>query len=341
MIFLLTVKITRSIFAFMKIANIAVLTSGGDAPGMNAAIRAVVRASTYYNLGIFGVYNGFDGLINDDIESFNVRSVARILGSGGTMLKTSRCPEFRTASGRARAAANLKKHDIQGLIVIGGDGSMTGANTLGKEHDIAIIGVPATIDNDLAHTDFTIGFDTATNVATKYIDKIRDTANSHDRLFFVEVMGRNSGFIALRAAIATGAICAMLPENNITVEELVATLRRGYRNEKTSSIVIVAEGNRNGGAIEIARQVSERYKDYETKVTVLGHLQRGGEPTCFDRLLAGELGVGAVEALLNGETGKMIGIQGNQTKLTPIEDCLNAKSDLNPVHLKLATILSI
>lgn len=325
----------------MKITNIAVLTSGGDAPGMNAAIRAVVRASTYYNLGVFGVYNGYDGLINDHIEAFNVRSVSRILGSGGTMLKTSRSPEFRTEAGRKRAADNLKKHNIQGLIVIGGDGSLTGANLLGNEHDIAVIGVPATIDNDLAYTDFTIGFDTATNVATKCIDKIRDTANSHDRLFFVEVMGRNSGFIALRAAIATGAMCVMLPENNISVEELVATLRRGYRNDKKSSIVIVAEGNKNGGAIEIAKQVSERYKDYETKVTVLGHLQRGGDPTCFDRLLAGELGVGAVEALLNGESGKMIGIQGNKTCITPIDDCLESKPSLNPIHLKLANILSI
>lgn len=257
------------------------------------------------------------------------------------MLKSSRCPEFRTEAGRKKAAQNLASREITGLIVIGGDGSLTGAYHLQEEHDIAVMGVPATIDNDLVNTDFTIGFDSATNVATSCIDKIRDTASSHDRLFFVEVMGRDTGFIALRAAIASGAICAMLPENNITVEELVATLRRGYRNEKKSSIVIVAEGNRNGNAFEIAQKVSEHYKDYESKVTVLGHLQRGGDPTCFDRLLAGELGVGAVEALLNGHRGQMIGVQGAQTTLSPILDCIDKKPKLNANHLKLANILSI
>ena len=325
----------------MKMKNIAVLTSGGDAPGMNAAIRAVVRAATYYNLGVYGVYNGYDGLIQGNIEEFNVRSVSRILGSGGTMLKSSRSPEFRTKVGRKSAYENLQKLGIDGLITIGGDGTLTGAAELAKEYDIAVLGVPATIDNDLSYTDYTIGFDTATNVATQCIDKIRDTANSHDRLFFVEVMGRDTGFIALRAAIASGAICAMLPENSISVEELVATLRRGYQKEKKSSIVIVAEGNKNGGAVDIARQVQDSYKDYETKVTVLGHLQRGGDPTCFDRLLAGELGVGAVEALLNGDSSKMIGLQGNKTVLTPIKDCINKKPELNPNHLKLANILSI
>ena len=325
----------------MKIKNIAVLTSGGDAPGMNAAIRAVVRAAAYYNLGVFGVYNGYEGLINNDIKEFNVRSVSNILGSGGTMLKSSRCPEFRTEGGRAIAAGNLRALSIDAIIVIGGDGSMTGANLLAQEHDFGVVGVPATIDNDLANTDYTIGFDSATNVAVECIDKIRDTASSHDRLFFVEVMGRDTGFIALRAAIATGAICAMLPENNITVEELVASLRRGYQNEKKSSIVIVAEGNKNGGAIEIARQVTERYRDYETKVTVLGHLQRGGNPTCFDRLLAGELGVGAVEALLNGESGVMVGLQGNKVVTCPITECIDKNPKLNPIHLKLANILSI
>jgi 6-phosphofructokinase 1 len=325
----------------MKLKNIAVLTSGGDAPGMNAAIRAVVRAASYYNLGIYGVYGGYDGLINNKIELFNVRSVSNILGSGGTMLKSSRCPEFRTKAGRKKAFNNLKKHDIHALIVIGGDGTITGAKALGDEHNMPVVGIPATIDNDLAYTDYTIGFDTATNVATQCIDKIRDTADSHDRLFFVEVMGRDSGFIALRSAIASGAICAMLPENNISTAELVSTLRKGYQNEKKSSIVIVAEGNKNGGAVEIARQVEEEYNDYETKVTVLGHLQRGGDPTCFDRLLAGELGVGAVEALLSGHSGVMIGIIGSQTQLTPIADCIKEKPKLNPNHLKLANILSI
>lgn len=324
-----------------KVKNIAVLTSGGDAPGMNAAIRAVVRAATYYNIGVFGVHSGYDGLINDEIEEFHVRSVSNILGAGGTMLKSSRSPEFRTPKGRKTAAENLKSQGIDGLVVIGGDGTMTGANLLFKEHGISIMGVPATIDNDLAYTDFTIGFDTATNVVTQCIDKIRDTASSHNRLFFVEVMGRDSGFIALRAAIASGAICAMLPENNTSIAELIAILRRGYQNDKKSSIVIVAEGNKNGGAVEIAQQVEETYKDYETKVTVLGHLQRGGDPTCFDRLLAGELGVGAVEALLNGESGKMVGIQGSSLVLTAIEKCIAEQPPLNPNHLKLANILSI
>lgn len=325
----------------MKISRIAVLTSGGDAPGMNAAIRAVVRAAVYYEVEVYGVYGGYNGLIEGHIEPFNVRSVANILGSGGTLLKCSRSEAFKTKEGRALAVEQLKSRGIDALIVIGGDGTLKGAHALSEESDIKVVGIPGTIDNDLAHTDSTIGFDTATNVAMHCIDNIRDTASSHDRLFFVEVMGRHTGFIALRSAIATGAICVMVPEHQITLESLVATLRKGHRNRKTSSIVIVAEGNKLGGAVQIAAQVSALHKDYETKVTILGHLQRGGVPTCADRLLAGELGVGAVEALIDGENDVMIGQVDNRIKRTAIMECVNHTPELNPNHLKIAHILSI
>ena len=324
-----------------KINKIAVLTSGGDAPGMNAAIRAVVRSCVYYSLEVAGIYNGFQGLIDGDIHDFHVRSVNKILGAGGTMLKSSRCEEFRSPTGRRQAFENLQKHDIDALVVIGGNGSLTGAHLLHKEHGLPIIGIPATIDNDLFGTDMSIGFDTATNVVVEAIDKIRDTANSHDRLFFVEVMGRHSGFIALRSAIATGAVTAMMPEKNISVEELIAILRKGYRNKKSSSIVVVAEGNKNGGALEISRSIREKYADYEVKVSILGHLQRGGNPSCYDRVLASQLGVGAVEALLNGMSDVMVGEINHEISTTPIIDCIESNKELNATHLKIAQILSI
>lgn len=325
----------------MKFKKIAVLTSGGDAPGMNAAIRAVVRASVYYNLDIYGVYEGYYGLMHDQIEKFHVRSVSKILGAGGTMLKSSRCEEFKKAEGRETAIRNLQKHNIDGLVVIGGDGSLEGAFKLQEESDIRTIGIPATIDNDLSSTDKTIGFDTATNVVVECIDKIRDTASSHNRLFFIEVMGRQSGFIALKSAIATGAICVMIPERSTSVEELIAILRKGYQSHKTSSIVIVAEGNPNGRAFEIARKVNENYKDYETKVTVLGHLQRGGDPSCEDRVMASELGVAAVEALLSNRSGEMVGLVNNEVKFTSIEEALKKPRRIQDNLLKIAQILSI
>lgn len=325
----------------MELKKIAVLTSGGDAPGMNAAIRAVVRASVYYNLKVYGVSEGYKGLIENQIKELHVRSVSKILGSGGTMLKSSRSEAFRTPEGRTKAAENLRAKGIDALVVIGGDGSLTGATYLQEETDFPIIGIPATIDNDLSGSDFTIGYDTATNIVIECIDKIRDTASSHNRLFFVEVMGRESGFIALRSAIATGAICVMLPERSTSLDELISTLRKGYRNHKTSSIVIVAEGNKDGGAFEIAKKVNENYNDYETKVTVLGHLQRGGDPSCADRVLASEMGVGAIEGLLSGKAGHMVGVVNGKVKYTPILEALKEKRNLNDNLVKISKILSI
>ncbi len=321
--------------------NIAVLTSGGDAPGMNAAIRAVVRASVYFNLGIYGVEGGYQGLMDNKIRKLHVRSVSRILGSGGTMLKSSRSPEFRTPEGRKKAAEYLKAKKIDGLVVIGGDGSLTGAHVLQEETGVQVIGLPGTIDNDLSGTENTIGFDSATNVVTQCVDKIRDTASSHNRLFFVEVMGRDTGFIALRSAIATGAICVMLPERATSVEELVAILRKGYQNNKTSSIVIVAEGNPNGGAFELAQKVNDNYKDYETKVTVLGHLQRGGDPTCYDRVLASQLGVAAVEGLLSDKSDCMVGLINGSVVYTPIMEAVSQERKIDDNLVKISQILSI
>ncbi|NBC02605.1 MAG: 6-phosphofructokinase [Bacteroidetes bacterium] len=321
--------------------NLAVLTSGGDAPGMNAAIRAVVRTCIYFNVGVYGVEGGYQGLMENKIRKLHVRSVSRILGSGGTLLKSSRSPEFRTAEGRKKAAGNLKAKNIDGVVVIGGDGSLTGAHLLQQESGLHVIGIPGTIDNDLSGTENTIGFDSATNVVTESVDKIRDTASSHNRLFFVEVMGRDTGFIALRTAVATGAICVMLPEKSTSVSELIAILRKGYQNNKTSSIVIVAEGNPNGGAFELARKVNDNYTDYETKVTVLGHLQRGGDPSCYDRVLASQLGVGAVEGLLSDKSDCMVGLMGGDVIYTPIEKALRQERKIDDNLFKISQILSI
>jgi 6-phosphofructokinase 1 len=321
--------------------KIAVLTSGGDAPGMNAAIRAVVRASVYYNVDIYGVEGGYQGLVDNSIRKLHVRSVSRILGSGGTMLKSSRCPDFMQQAGRIKAAEHLKGEGIEGLVVIGGDGSLTGAHILQEESGIQVIGIPGTIDNDLSGTENTIGFDSATNVVTQSVDKIRDTASSHNRLFFVEVMGRDTGFIALRSAVATGAICVMLPERSTSVKELIAILRKGYRSHKTSSIVIVAEGNPNGGAFELAQKVNENYQDYETKVTVLGHLQRGGDPSCYDRVLASQLGVAAVEGLLSQKSDVMTGLINGEVIYTPILDALSQERKIDDNLVKISQILSI
>ena len=321
--------------------RIALLTSGGDAPGMNAAIRAVVRASVFYNAEIFAIYDGYAGLIENKFEQFNVRSVSMILGRGGTILKSSRSEAFRTVEGRELAFKHLKTHGIDGLVVIGGDGSLTGAHKLYQEFNFPVMGIPATIDNDLAYTDYTIGFDTSTNVVTQSVDKIRDTASSHNRLFFVEVMGRNTGFIALRAGIASGALCIMLPERPVGVEELIAILRKAHRNKKTSSIVLVAEGDTNGDAYELAKKVTMNYADYETKVTVLGHLQRGGSPTCFDRVLASELGISAVEGWLEGKRDMMVGMIRESVQFTPLEEVLSKRKDVNQSLIKAAQILSI
>ncbi|MFZ6053251.1 6-phosphofructokinase [Halocola ammonii] len=324
-----------------KIKNIGVLTSGGDAPGMNAAIRAVVRSCAYYSIDCTGVYRGYDGLIDGDFKTLNVRSVNKILGLGGTMLKSARSEEFRTKEGRAKAAQNLKDAGVDALVTIGGDGTFTGAQIFHKEHGVPVIGIAGTIDNDLHGTDYTIGFDTATNTVIEAVDKIRDTASSHNRLFFVEVMGRDSGFIALRSGMATGAIAIMLPEEEMSIDELIEILEKGEQRKKTSSIVIVAEGDANGGAYQVAKKVNEKYSHYETKVTVLGHIQRGGAPSCLDRVIASRMGVAAVEGLLDGKTDVMAGIINDEDVYTPFSDAISKKSKLNEEEVRMSKILSI
>ena len=323
------------------ISKIGVLTSGGDAPGMNAAIRAVVRTCYYYKKFVTGIYRGYQGLVENNMRTLDVRSVNNILERGGTMLKTARSDEFRTINGMQKALENLEANDVDALVVIGGDGTFTGAHKFFKQFDFPVIGIPGTIDNDLFGTDYTIGYDTATNVVIDAIDKVRDTASSHNRLIFVEVMGRDHGFIAIRSGLATGAIEIMLPESEITVDELICTLEKGRKNKKTSSIVVVAEGNKSGNAIRLADKVNERYKNYETRVTVLGHLQRGGSPSCLDRVLASELGVAAVEGLLNGEKDVMVGSLNSEITYTPLEEALSKRKQLNPNMLRIAKILSI
>jgi|TARA_B110000116_G_scaffold243584_1_gene233506 6-phosphofructokinase 1 len=321
--------------------KIAVLTSGGDSPGMNAAIRAVVRSSVYNGVDVCGVFRGFSGLIEGDFKDLKVRSVANILGRGGTILKSDRCEEFRTVEGRKRAYENLISEGVEGLVVIGGNGTFTGALMFHEEHGFPVVGLPGTIDNDLAGTDNTIGFDTATNTAVEAVDKIRDTADSHNRLFFIEVMGRDSGFIALSTGIATGAIAVMTPETGTTVNDLINVLEKAHERKKSSSIVIVAEGDDNGGAYEIAKRVIEITDKYDVRITVLGHLQRGGSPTCADRVLASRLGVEAVESLLKGDVNCMIGVVNDKLVHTDFETAINNKKNTLKDEVRLAQILSI
>lgn len=324
-----------------NIKKIGVLTSGGDAPGMNAAIRAVVRACVHYDVECSGIFRGYDGLINGDFKNLHVRSVSKILARGGTILKSARSDEFRTVEGRQRAADQLRAAKIDALVAIGGNGTFTGAHLFYKEHGIPVIGVPGTIDNDLFGTDNTIGYDTATNTVIEAVDKIRDTANSHNRLFFVEVMGRDSGFIALHAGIATGAIAVLLPEDDLSIEELIKVLEKGAASKKTSSVVLVAEGDANGGAYEVAKKVTDKYSGYETRVTVLGHIQRGGTPSCADRVLASRMGVAAVEGLLAGRTDEMIGILSDKEQFTTLKDAISRSVIPNGEELRMSKILSI
>jgi 6-phosphofructokinase 1 len=324
-----------------SIKRVGVLTSGGDAPVMNAAIRAVVRSAVFHGIEVFGVFKGYEGLIEGDFKKLHVRSVAKILARGGTILKSARCLDFFEPAGRAKAAEKIAQAGLDALIVIGGNGTFQGADKLASEHGIQIIGLPGTIDNDLSGTDSTIGYDTATNTVVEAVDKIRDTASSHNRLFFVEVMGRDSGFIAIRTAIATGAIAVMTPEAQMEIEELIEILDKGAKSQKASSIVIVAEGEKHGGAMEIARLVEAQYKQYETRVTVLGHIQRGGEPSCFDRVLASRLGLAAVEGLIAGRGGSMAGIVNRQVVYTPFSEALLSKSPSLDENLRVAQILSI
>lgn len=324
-----------------NIKKIGVFTSGGDSPGMNAAIRAVVRSSIYHDLEVEGIFQGYDGLIKGDFKRLNVRSVAKILGRGGTILKSARSDEFMTKEGRQRAYDNLKARGIDALIAIGGNGTFMGAHVFHEEFGIPVMGIPGTIDNDLFGTDLTIGFDTATNTVVEAVDKIRDTANSHNRLFFVEVMGRDAGFIALKAGIATGAIAVLLPEVEQSIDELIAVLERGAESNKTSSIVIVAEGDANGGAYEVARKVNEKYAQYETRVTVLGHIQRGGVPSAADRVLASRMGVAAVEGLLKGNDDYAVGIVNDKEVYTPLLQASKEKVRPSDEEIRISQILSI
>ncbi|GAB3904382.1 6-phosphofructokinase [Mucilaginibacter boryungensis] len=326
-----------------KISKIAVLTSGGDAPGMNSCIRAVVRTAIYNNLQVSGIKQGYQGMIDNDMYDMDPRSVSNILSLGGTILKTARCMAFHTDEGMEIAYQNLKKQGIEGLVVIGGDGTFTGALRFSKKYpDIAVIGVPGTIDNDLYGSTYTLGFDTATNTVIDAIDKIRDTADAHDRLFFIEVMGRDSGAIALRAGISCGAEAIMLPEKATAIDDLISSLKDGELNKKSSSIVIVAEGDKNGGVYDIAQTVKKEVTNYDIKVTILGHLQRGGSPSAFDRILGSRLGFAAVNALIAGESQKMVGLQANTIVLTSLEEALNQHEfKLEEDLLLMADVLSI
>lgn len=324
-----------------NIRKIAVLTSGGDAPGMNPCIRAVVRTAIFNGKQAVGIRQGYQGLIDNDMYDMNTRSVSNTLHLGGTILKTARCMPFKTDEGQAIAYKNLKDREIDALVCIGGDGTFTGALRFSKNYpDIAVIGVPGTIDNDLYGSDYTLGFDTATNTVIEALDKIRDTADSHDRLFFVEVMGRDSGCIALRAGIAGGAEAIMLPETETALDDLIRDLESSPN--KSSSIVIVAEGDQHGGAYDIAKIVKDRIKSYHTKVTILGHLQRGGSPSAFDRVLGSRMGFAAVNALLKGESQKMVGLRGNHIVLTDLEEALsNHEFKLEDDLMEMMKVLSI
>lgn len=325
-----------------KIKNIGVLTSGGDSPGMNAAVRAVVRTCVYHNIGCFGIYQGYQGLIDNNLEPMNARSVKDIINKGGTILKSARCLEFRTTEGRKTAYENLKKNNIDGLVVIGGDGSFTGAMIFQREFTFPVLGIPGTIDNDIQGTRFTLGYDTALNTVIEAIDKIRDTASSHNRLFFVEVMGRDAGHIALNAGIGAGAEEILIPEEDMGLERLLESLKRSEKSGKSSSIVVIAEGDKTGkNVFEIASYIENNLPYYEVRVSVLGHMQRGGTPSCFDRVLASRMGVFAVESLLEGNSNKMVGIIDEQMTLTPLGQAIKGKSQINNNLIRVSDILSI
>ena len=323
-----------------EINNIAVLTSGGDAPGMNAAIRAVVRTALYHGKMVFGVYRGYEGMIENDITELSTSSVKHILALGGTFLKSARSQEFRTPEGRAKAAKNLRDRNIDALIVIGGDGSFTGALKLAEEHNIKVIGVPGTIDNDLFGTDYTIGYDTATNTVIESVDKIRDTASSHNRLFLVEVMGRDTGYIAASTGLATGALSIILPEKKNTYEELFVDLRSAQANKKTSNIIMVAEGNHLGDIFEIASAVRNEFPSIDVKVTTLGHTQRGGSPSTNDRILASVLGHYAIKGLMQGQEKVMSGMINQKVVFTPLSDAITKTTELDYEMLTIAKILA-
>lgn len=322
-----------------EIKKIGVFTSGGDSPGMNAGIRAVVRTALYYDLQVSGIIRGYDGMIGGEIIPMDAKSVANIIQRGGTVLKTARSDEFRTKEGRQKAYDQLRKHGIDALVAIGGDGTFTGANIFIEEFNIPIMGLPGTIDNDLVGTDFTIGYDTAINTVVEAVDKIRDTAESHDRLFIVEVMGRDSGLIALRSGIGAGAESILIPETKTDVKALLCKLGES-RREKASKIIIVAEGDDAGGAFEIAAAVKDKFPGIDTRVSILGHIQRGGPPSCMDRVLASRLGVAAVESLREGRRGEMIGLVNGGIHYTPFKNAIKHISEASPELVKIMEILS-
>ena len=325
-----------------NIMRIGVLTSGGDAPGMNAAVRAVVRTCAFYKIDCLGILKGYQGLIEDNTKQMNPRSVNNIINKGGTVLKSARCLEFRTKEGRQKAFESIKKNKIQALVVIGGDGSFTGAMIFQSEFNIPIIGIPGTIDNDIYGTSHTIGYDTALNTVIDAIDKIRDTAISHNRLFFVEVMGRDAGHLALNTGIGAGAEEILIPEENMGLNRLLESLERSEKSGKSSSIVVIAEGGKTGkNVFEIAEYVEKNMPHYEVRVSVLGHIQRGGSPSCFDRVLASRMGVYAIESLLKGKSNVMVGIKEDDMILTSLDKAIKGKSDINKNLIRVSDILSI
>ena len=324
-----------------KINCIGILTSGGDAPGMNAAIRAVTRAAIYNGFKVKGIYRGYKGLVTDEIVEFKTQNVSNIIQLGGTILKTARCAEFKTEEGRRLAYENLQKEGIDALVVIGGDGSLTGARIFATEYNFPIVGLPGTIDNDLYGTDKTIGYDTALNTIMDCVDKIRDTASSHERLFFIEVMGRDAGFLALNGAIASGCEAAIIPEISTEVDQLAELIEHGFRKSKNSSIVLVAESPVTGGAMGLAERVKNEYPQYDVRVSILGHLQRGGSPTAVDRILASRLGAAAIDALMEDQRNVMVGIRNDEIVYVPFFKAIKFDKPVDRSLLQTLRTLSI
>jgi len=325
----------------MKINCIGMFTSGGDAPGMNAAIRAVARSAIYNNVQVKAIYRGYKGLIAGDVVPFQTQNVSNIIQQGGTIIKTARCPEFQTPEGRAQAYETIKREGIDALVALGGDGTIKGARVFAEEYNVPIVGVPCTIDNDLYGTDHTIGYDTALNTITEAVDKIRDTASSHERLFFVEVMGRDAGFLALNGGIASGTEYAIIPEVGTEDDQLQQIIQSGFRKSKNSSIVLVAEGAVTGGAMALAERMRKEYPQFNPQVTILGHIQRGGSPSAFDRIMASRMGLSAVEALLEGQRNVMIGVKDNEITYVPFDRAIKIKKQINRQQLDTIRILSL
>ena len=320
-----------------QIKTIGILTSGGDAPGMNAALRAVTRAAIFNGIKVKAIMRGYKGMVTNEIVEFKTQNVSNIIQHGGTIIKTARCDEFKTKEGRQLAYDTLKQHEIDALVVLGGDGTFTGARIFAQEFNFPIVGVPCTIDNDLYGTDFTIGYDTALNTVIDAVDKIRDTASSHERLFFVEVMGRDAGFLTLNGAIAAGAEAAIIPEFSTEVDQLEQFINHGFKKSKSSSIVLVAESELTGGAMHYAERVKNEYPQYDVRVTILGHLQRGGRPTAHDRIIASRMGVASIQALLEGQRNVMIGIENDKIVYVPFAKAI--KND-KPIDRELVNVLA-